>query len=161
MPLSFAVGDTRACQTVRIFQDDECEADHIEDLFSTVEYSRGVMPIIITRNSTNIVISDTDEPECGKYDCWRFCSVTCLQPHTGPIEVGYNADTNSVTEKSRMIVLTIRVFSHPSTGAPRPFSLAVRTTDGTASMSYSQVVYRNLIVTIILYFKLLVVTMQM
>ena len=72
MILRFAVGDTRACQTVRIFQDDECEADHIEDFFSTVEYSSGEMPIIITRNSTDIVISDRDEPECGKYNFMKI-----------------------------------------------------------------------------------------
>ena len=66
VPLTFDVGDSRACHTVEIFPDDECEADLIEEFFSTIEYSSGEMPIIISRNSTNIVISDTDEPECGK-----------------------------------------------------------------------------------------------
>ena len=81
--------------------------------------------------------------------------MTCLQTHTGPIEVGYNADTNFVTEKSRSIVLIIRVSSHPSTGAPRPFNLAVGTTDGTAS---GFVITGILIVTIKLHFQLVVVT---
>ena len=32
------------------------------------------------------------------------------------------------------VTLVIKVFSHPSTGAPRPFALAISTIDGTASM---------------------------
>ena len=51
--------------------------------------------------------------------------------------MGYNTDINFVTEKSGSVTFTIRVSSHPFTGAPRPFSLAVRTMDGTASMLYS------------------------
>ena len=48
-----------------------------------------------------------------------------------PIEVGYDVNTNGNVIGN--ITLTIRVSSHPSTGAPRPFSLAVSTRDGTAS----------------------------
>ena len=67
VPLIFTVGKSRACHTVRILPDDECEADHIEDFFFSVEYSSGEMPIVITQNRTSIVISDTAEPECSKY----------------------------------------------------------------------------------------------
>ena len=37
------------------------------------------------------------------------------------------------TESDGSVTLTVRVFSHLG-GAPRPFSLAVNTEDGTASM---------------------------
>ena len=51
-----------------------------------------------------------------------------------PIEVGYDPDSYTVSESDGSVTLTIRVFSHLTTGAPRPFTLAVNTADGTASM---------------------------
>ena len=50
-----------------------------------------------------------------------------------PIEVGYDPVSYVTTETARFVDLTIRVFSHPG-GSPRPFSLAINTEDGTASM---------------------------
>ena len=44
------------------------------------------------------------------------------------------------TEIAGFVDLTIRVFSHPG-GSPRPFSLAINTEDGTASMSQIKVVH--------------------
>ena len=44
------------------------------------------------------------------------------------------------TETAGFVYLTIRVFSHPG-GSPRPFSLAINTEDGTASMSQIKVVH--------------------
>ena len=58
-------------------------------------------------------------------------SVIC---HSGPIEVGYDLVSFMTTETAGFVDLTIRVFSHPG-GSPRPFSLAINTEDGTASMS--------------------------
>ena len=49
------------------------------------------------------------------------------------MNVGYDGDTYVTTESDGSVTLTIRVFSHPG-GAPRPFSLAVNTEDGTTSM---------------------------
>ena len=50
------------------------------------------------------------------------------------IEVGYDPVSYLTTETAGFVDLTIRVFSHPG-GSPRPFSLAISTEDGTASMS--------------------------
>ena len=49
------------------------------------------------------------------------------------ITVGYGPDSYVTSESAGQLNLTIRVFSHPMTGAPRPFTLAVKTEDGTAS----------------------------
>ena len=49
------------------------------------------------------------------------------------IEVGYDPVSYVTTETARFLHLTIRVFSHPG-GSPRPFSLAINTENGTASM---------------------------
>ena len=51
-----------------------------------------------------------------------------------PITVGYDPDSYVTSESTGQLNLTIRVYSHPMTGAPRPFSLVVNTKDGTASM---------------------------
>ena len=54
--------------------------------------------------------------------------------YTAPINVGYNKDAIVVRESTGKITLTVTVFSHLSTGAPRPFTLSYITEDGTASM---------------------------
>ena len=72
MPLMFMPGEGCVCHTVSITQDDDCEVDHIEDFTSTLEYDSGAMPIIVARNRTRIVISDSSEPECGKYDILSY-----------------------------------------------------------------------------------------
>ena len=64
--LIFGIGDTSVCHTISIKSDDICELDSIETFFSTIEYSSGEMPIIITQNCTEVVIDDATEPECGK-----------------------------------------------------------------------------------------------
>ena len=56
----------------------------------------------------------------------------CLS--SAPITVGYDPDSYVTSESTGQLNLTIRVFSHPMTGAPRPFTLVVDTEDGTASM---------------------------
>ena len=50
------------------------------------------------------------------------------------IEVGYDPVSYVTTETAGFVDLIIRVFSHPG-GTPRPFSLAINTEDGTASIS--------------------------
>ena len=61
----FGVGDLRVCHDVDILDDNDCETPY-EDFFSNLEYDSGVMPIIITRPRTQVIINDTAEPECGK-----------------------------------------------------------------------------------------------
>ena len=57
-----------------------------------------------------------------------------------PITVGYDPDSYVTTETAGSVTLNIRVFSHPMTGAPRPFTLVVNTEDGTASMFLARVI---------------------
>ena len=54
--------------------------------------------------------------------------------YAAPINVGYDQDAIVARESAGNITITITVFSHLSTGAPRPFTLAFNTEDGTASM---------------------------
>ena len=69
VPLMFGVGDLRVCHDVDILDDNDCETPY-EDFFSNLEYDSGVMPIIITRPRTQVIINDTAEPECGKFSRW-------------------------------------------------------------------------------------------
>ena len=62
----------------------------------------------------------------------RYLYNVCL--FTAQITVGYDPDSYVTSESAGQLNLTIRVFSHPMTGAPRPFSLVVNTEDGTASV---------------------------
>ena len=66
VPLMFEVGDDRVCHDVVIIDGDDCETP-FEDFFSNLEYYSGDMPIIITRDRTQVIIDDTAEPECGRY----------------------------------------------------------------------------------------------
>ena len=63
--LMFAIGEPIVCHDVEIIDDDKCETVS-EPFFSHLEYDSGVMPIIITRERTQAIITDTREPECGK-----------------------------------------------------------------------------------------------
>ena len=65
VPLMFEMGVSRVCHDVENIDDDECETPY-EDFFSNLEYDRRDMPIIITRERTQVIINDTAEPECGK-----------------------------------------------------------------------------------------------
>ena len=67
----FQMGDVRVCHDVVIIDDDDCETPLIEDFFSNLEYDSGVMPIIITRDRTRVIIDDTDELECGKLTAFQ------------------------------------------------------------------------------------------
>ena len=42
-----------------------------------------------------------------------------------PITVGYDPDSYVITETDGSVTFNIRVFSHPTTGAPRPFTLVI------------------------------------
>ena len=53
------------------------------------------------------------------------------------IKVGYDPVSYVTTETTGFVDLIVRVFSNP-VGSPRPFSLAINTEDGTASMSARQ-----------------------
>ena len=50
------------------------------------------------------------------------------------IVVGYDPTAYTTSEGEGRVVLNITVFSHPVRGTPRPFTLSVTTTDGSAGM---------------------------
>ena len=62
----------------------------------------------------------------------RYLHNVCLS--TAQITVGYDPDSYVTSESAGQLNLTIRVYSHPMTGVPRPFTLVVNTEDGTAGM---------------------------
>ena len=64
--LDFPVGSTRACHAVDIVDDDICENDPNENFFSNLVLGGGVGPIIVEPPQTEVIIDDTNEPECGK-----------------------------------------------------------------------------------------------
>ena len=59
-------------------------------------------------------------------------SKCCISSYIDPIQVGYDPTVYTTSEGEGMVELNIFVFSHPVTGAPRPFTLSVSTIDGTA-----------------------------
>ena len=65
--LIFTIGETRVCHTVDICDDEECEIDQTEDFYSDLTLRRGVQPISVVPSRTQVIIIDTDEPECGEY----------------------------------------------------------------------------------------------
>ena len=63
----FTPGSTRECHTVSILQDDDCEQP-LEDFFADLAYVSGIQPININISTTRVIIDDSGEPECGKYN---------------------------------------------------------------------------------------------
>ena len=64
--LTFPVGSTRACHVVEITNDDICENDPNELFFPNLVLGGGEGPIIVEPPQTQVIIDDTNEPECGK-----------------------------------------------------------------------------------------------
>ena len=62
--LVFNPCDARVCSTIHILQDSISEHDPNEDFFMDLAYVSGVQPIIITQPMAQVVIDDSDEPEC-------------------------------------------------------------------------------------------------
>ena len=64
--LDFAMGDERACHSVNVTDDDICEDDPNENFFSSLEFGGGEQPITVDPSLTEIIIDDTNQPECGE-----------------------------------------------------------------------------------------------
>ena len=62
--LVFNTGDTRVCHSITILQDNVCESDPNEYFFSNLSYVSGVQPISIDPPTAQVIIDDTNEPEC-------------------------------------------------------------------------------------------------
>ena len=63
--LMFSRGDTRQCHRVDILQDGDCEMP-AENFFADLAYVSGILPITIDPVTTQVVIDDSGEQECGK-----------------------------------------------------------------------------------------------
>ena len=63
MELNFNIGDTKNCFNISITNDRTCEAD-MNDIF-IVSMTTSAERINISRNTSEVVIVDLDEPECG------------------------------------------------------------------------------------------------
>ena len=62
--LVFNPDDSRVCSTIHILQDSISEHDPNEDFFMDLAYVSGVRPIIIPQPTAQVVMDDSDEPEC-------------------------------------------------------------------------------------------------
>ena len=62
--LVFNRGDTRVCHTIDILQDNICEYPPNENFFSDLAYVSGMQPITIAPPTAQVIIDDSDEPEC-------------------------------------------------------------------------------------------------
>ena len=72
--LVFGLGETRVCHTITITNDNICESDPNEFFFSDLSYVSGIQPIAIDPSRAQVIIDDTNEPECGKYSVFIFFS---------------------------------------------------------------------------------------
>ena len=64
--LDFNLGQDRACHRVSIVDDDICEINPNENFFSNLEYGGGEQPIRVDPARTEVIIDDTNQPECGE-----------------------------------------------------------------------------------------------
>ena len=65
--LVFSPGDSRVCHMIGIFQDEECElVDENESFFSDLSIVGDMLDITVDPATAEIIISDSEEPECGK-----------------------------------------------------------------------------------------------
>ena len=69
--LEFAPGETRICHIINILQDESCEFTPNEFFFSDLAYVSGVQPITIDPPTAQVVIDDSRETECSKYDWYH------------------------------------------------------------------------------------------
>ena len=65
--LDFQAGAGRVCHTVAINQDEMCE-EPAEDFLSDLAYESGTLPITVIRTPATIIINDSAELECSKYN---------------------------------------------------------------------------------------------
>ena len=65
--LVFNHGDTQVCYTVSIIPDSVCEDTPNEQFHSDLAYVSGLQPTIDPSTAV-VVIDDTEEPECSKYN---------------------------------------------------------------------------------------------
>ena len=72
--LVFPRGSMRVCHIINILQDDVCENSPNEYFYSDLAYVSGVQPINIDPPTAQVIIDDSRETECSKYD-WYHNSI--------------------------------------------------------------------------------------
>ena len=65
--LVFNRDDTRSCHIITIVDDNVCEYPPNENFFSDLAYVSGMQPITISPPTAEVIIDDSDQPECGEY----------------------------------------------------------------------------------------------
>ena len=63
----FTPGSTQECHNVSILQDERCEQPP-ENFFADLAYASGIQPININISTTRVIIDDSGELECSKFD---------------------------------------------------------------------------------------------
>ena len=131
----FSRGKTTVTLDITTSSRQNCKPDPNRIFFSVISQESDTQRInVLVPQSTIIITDDSSEDECGKYKI-QPQSNDCIQPCVlGVINVGYDQVMYQARKGVPEVALVIKVFSHPSTGAPRPFVLAISTVDGTASM---------------------------
>ena len=133
--IEFNRGDTNQTHTINITQDQICEKIPNDFFLSNLALVSGIPTIDVIQSQARIYINDSLEPECGKVASTVRTKLPLACLRTGLIQVGYDPTAYTTIEGEGMVELSISVFSHPVTGAPRPFTLSVSTQDGTAGMA--------------------------
>ena len=72
--LEFARGESESCHIVDILQDELCEHPVPENFFADLAYVSGIQDITIVRDVTQVLIDDSNEPECGELE-YVVCSL--------------------------------------------------------------------------------------
>ena len=76
--ITFVEGQMRATHTIIINQDDDCENDPNENFFSNISLNSGQQQLIsVIRPRAEVIIDDTDEPECRKchtHTLFMYCA---------------------------------------------------------------------------------------
>ena len=65
--LDFVAGQTVACHNVNITDDNNCENDPNESFFFNLVLGGGERPIDIDPAQIQVIIDDTNEPECSEF----------------------------------------------------------------------------------------------
>ena len=65
--IEFNRGDTNKTHTITIYDDEECEKDPNEDLFSLIALDTGVPVISVTQPLATITIDESDSEDCRKF----------------------------------------------------------------------------------------------
>ena len=133
--LMFVRGSMRECHTVNIIPDEECE-QHPENFFSVLRLVRGSPVIAINPSTTEVVIDDSNEPDCSESNLHliQISSRMMYAYFCSDIRVGYEKTLYTTPEGDVFVELCAIIYEPTSGVAPRPFRISYRTKDYTAGI---------------------------